>query len=407
MKLLYIGDNRRSRNIGGRSTNISLLKIIAKLSSNIITLPHWHGEIDGRISDTEANEVLFKKQYEHDFINCEEMIKTCDAIVVSAEGNCLFTSPIRNELAYFLIVFKLCIKYNKPYCLVNAGISPPIDIESNGLKFLSPNKEILDECIRYFKKAALVVVREKLSFDFLKKYDIEGRINLHFVPDALFGLYDFYEQHSEIFDSSLKHPEFCIGHDRNESAVSKFDFEKPYVLLSGSAFVTRYGNENKAEQFAALAMALKKMLSSYSAKLYLIECCDGDSIFRFQVPTMTGIPYIPVNTNIFLLGRILSRCICFVSGRFHPSIFASFGGAKLILLGSDSHKIQGLPLLLDYPTEIHQAVPNTDEIALIVDEVKQCFTSPASRNTIKAVSRRNYELTMRYPDLILSSLRGV
>jgi polysaccharide pyruvyl transferase WcaK-like protein len=207
-------------------------------------------------------------------------------------------------------------------------------------------------------------------------------------------MYDFFVQNSATLDAIIKTPNLALPHDRTESLTSKFDFEKEYVLISGSAFVARYGAEKRVEAYTELALRLKELLVEYDLSLYLLESCDGDSIMRFEVSEITGIPFIPVTTNIFLLGRILGKCRCFVSGRFHPSILASLGGTPLVLMGSDSVKIQAFPEMLKLPVDrstIYPSVPNSEQISEIYSAVKTIIEQPLNRKPVREVCRDNGE----------------
>jgi polysaccharide pyruvyl transferase WcaK-like protein len=371
----------------------------------IIPMFYWRKPIDWVISDSGGNAGHFAEQFPDDYNVLVKSIKECDAVSVCGEGILLFTSPIRPDLSYFWVVFYLCIMFKKPFFLVNAGISPPALLDGNGLRFGEPDAEILKETLRLLRFAELVTVRDAISYDFVKKYD--DVINVVYIPDALFSMYDFYDQYGSDFDRMLKTPQFVLSHDRKESPFSKFDFEKNYVLLSGSAFAARYGGDVKTECFTRLALTLRDMLRGYDTELYLLESCDGDTYLRLDVTETTGIPYIPVTTNIFMLGRILGRCHCLVSGRFHPSIFASLGGASLILMGSDSHKIAALPDMLqlsEIQRTVFPSVPNSRQTEEIASAVERVIKRNEDREITRRVARQNGEKSKQLAKMMVERL---
>ncbi len=76
---------------------------------------------------------------------------------------------------------------------------------------------------------------------------------------------------------------------------------------------------------------------------------------------------MPWNTPIMMAGAILANARAFVSGRFHPAIFASLGGTPCVFLDAHSHKMASLQKTLEY--DVHSTFPampvgrDIDEIA--------------------------------------------
>lgn len=403
MKLFLFGDNRPTRNIGARATSIALKNL---LDNGFQSLPSLHSPwMENAGTDTAQNKALLAAQHPDHYQTLCERIRESDIVAINGEGMFLFSGPMRTDLACLLIVMHLCLEHHKPFFVVNAGFSPPTDPAGNGQRFAEPDQAVLEESLRYLRKAALVAARDALSVAFLEKYD--DSLNVQYIPDALFSLYDFYGQNGPLFDTMLKTPQYVLCHNREESPIPKYNFEKDYVLMAGSAFAARYGAETRAERFGELALALRDMLREHNTELYLLEACDGDSVLRLDVNQRTGIPYIPVTTNIFLLGRILGRCRCLVSGRFHPSIFAAMGGASLVLMGSDSHKIAALPDMLNLPggeRAIHPALPDSRQIADIVAATQRVVTALPNRDARRRASEANGEKAKTLPDLIRERL---
>ena len=72
-----------------------------------------------------------------------------------------------------------------------------------------------------------------------------------------------------------------------------------------------------------------------------------------------------------MCGSVLAHARLFISGRYHPSIFASLGGTPCIFLGSHAHKMGSLSRVLEY--DVHRqfnAFPDDAEIAEIVSTAR-------------------------------------
>lgn len=405
MTLLYMGDSRVNRNVGARGTSIALRNILGQTVNSIIPFFQWYKPFVGAGPDIDKDEALLMEQYPEDYARLVENIKRCDIVSINGEGIFLFTAPVRSDLGFFLVAMHLCRRYNKPYVIINTGISPPADSSGHGLCFGAPDPAVLETVLAYLSTASLVTVRDPLSVPFVKKYNTS--IDIRYVPDALFSMYDFYEQNSPLFDNLLSTPQFTVGHNRAENFLPTYNFEKNYVLLSGSAFAARYGGDQKADRFAELALALQAMLREYDTELYLFESCDGDSFLKLDVSEQTGIPCIPTATNIFLLGRILGKCRCLISGRYHPSMFAAMGGAPLVLMGSDSHKIAALPDILKLEgaaRNVYPSVPAGGQIEDIVSRTRAVMESPRNQEAVRQTCRENGEDAKKLAALVKAAL---
>jgi polysaccharide pyruvyl transferase WcaK-like protein len=91
-----------------------------------------------------------------------------------------------------------------------------------------------------------------------------------------------------------------------------------------------------------------------------------------------------------LCGAVLAHARLFISGRYHPSIFASLGGTPCIFLASHAHKMGSLPRLLEYDlTREFDAFPSDSEIAEIVATAQKYLErGEALRASIRQVAKR-------------------
>ena len=101
-------------------------------------------------------------------------------------------------------------------------------------------------------------------------------------------------------------------------------------------------------------------------KVFLIQPCEGDQ-FLNRIASSRSAGIIPVCTPIYLCGAILSNARLLISGRYHPSIFASLGGTPCIFLGAHSHKMTSLQHVLEYKEIVEfSAFPTEEEIDRIL-----------------------------------------
>jgi polysaccharide pyruvyl transferase WcaK-like protein len=107
-------------------------------------------------------------------------------------------------------------------------------------------------------------------------------------------------------------------------------------------------------------------VSQLGYRVYLTENDLPDSFLQ-QVAREKNIGIVPADAPILMCGAVLAHARLFISGRYHPSIFASLGGTPCIFLGSHAHKMGSLSRVLEY--DVHRefsAFPSEAEVAEIV-----------------------------------------
>ena len=105
-------------------------------------------------------------------------------------------------------------------------------------------------------------------------------------------------------------------------------------------------------------------------RVYLTENDLPDSFLQ-RVAREKNVGIVPVNAPILMCGAVLAHARLFISGRYHPSIFASLGGTPCIFLGSHAHKMGSLSRVLEYDDHREfNAFPGRSEIAEIVSTAR-------------------------------------
>ncbi|NER07382.1 MAG: hypothetical protein F6K17_34870 [Okeania sp. SIO3C4] len=135
-----------------------------------------------------------------------------------------------------------------------------------------------------------------------------------------------------------------------ESDYGKYNFNDPYICITGSSFLLAKG-ENRSERivnnYAKLCIRLKEL----GLNLFLVESCRTDQ-FLYDVAQRTNIPVIPSKINLIQAISILGSADVVVGGRYHPAIMASLGGTPCVLFDSNSHKTSSLQDLLGYESPV-------------------------------------------------------
>ena len=427
MKLLYVGDNRNRVNLGCRGTSIALSQLLREkfdigdiiCGDDISRVAPVLGIIPERISRIirfRKNKPIFnylgklekKLGYLDDFIcenpqeSAERLIKNkhknlffkkilnkvedCDILVFNGEGDMIFTTPPRKKLLFLLMVMELANILDKPVFYINAMVSEdPLG---------KVNQKTLNTSIKYLEKCSLVALRDPQSFDLVKSFNAD--INAYLIPDALFTWNKYYAGEFILPSNG----DFIIPHPESNEYFGKFDFSKPYICIGGTS--------SSPNDYADAIKAYTRLVESSKSlgfNIFLIECCDGD-FFLEKVAENTGVPFVPANIPIIAAGAILAHSRLFISGRHHPSIFASLGGTPCIFLGSNSHKMKSLQKVLEYKTvREFNSFPTTKDCQEILDLAKDLLEQGDSlRQSIKKTVNKRAEESTKVIEMITSEL---
>ena len=386
-KVLYVGDNTDTLNWGCRATSQALYDIISQNVTVVDVIRR--NDILSCFRDThfcpdviEYYERIRKNDYQWTIL--KKRITNVDAVILNGEGSFIFRNPPRYDLHIYLCILLLCIEQGTPFYVLNAMFTDGTGYEKNN--------KLLNDTIRILRHASLVSARDPVSFDYLKKYDEKGDISLKYIPDALFSWYEFFNEQQDLIKNMLIYSKYHKAFDQEDVlGTNQIDFTRDYIILSGNSYVSAYPAKG-IETFTALASELKKAFAEKNIFIYLAECCVGDGFLR-QVSKNTGIPIIKVENNIYFGAAILQHALCFVSGRYHPSILASLGGTSCVYMGSNSHKTASLQEVLHLDkVQVYDPIPSDEEIKSIVSHAIRAISTDYSREKIKKICRENGRL---------------
>lgn len=312
-----------------------------------------------------------------------------DLLVLDGDGDIIFTTPPRRATLFLLAMIELGIRLKKPVFLVNSMISDcPLTGRNNTT--LAAARRLLEQC-------QAVAVRDPESLEYVRR-EMPGTNSLY-IPDSLFAWFPLYS------DSSSRPPangDFLLPHPEKSEYWGKLDFSRPYVCIGGGALASSQPDKS-AECYARLVDAITDL--GYG--VYLTEN-DSPDYFLQRVAEMKGVGIVPTDAPILMCGSVLAHARLFISGRYHPSIFASLGGTPCIFLGSHAHKMASLSRVLEYPEHREfNAFPDDAEIARIVALARRYLDQGEGlRARIKQVATLRYEEALRLPAFLLQQMQG-
>lgn len=413
MKILFVDDNRDVLNWGCRATSIALHEMLSgkfEISGTInkktvdeqiplAILPFWSNYFEkeeykkyakglagvlikkskvlsnllglrGFVVDENpiksADRLLNLKNNLEELEEIYQKVKRSDTVVINGEGSMVFGTPTRQALLFQYMIIELANRLNKPAFYINTIFS---DCTVTGR-----NDKLFSLSLKMLEKCRGVSLRDPISFDYLKNNtSMKG---IAFIPDALFTWLDVLEKKELPTDTDI-----IIGHPETEDLLHNLDFSAPYICVSGSSLIPRLRDRKKAlESYILLINRLK----SIGIRIYLVVTCEADE-FLHEVGERLAVTVIPVNTNIFVGGKILSNAKLFISGRYHPSILASLGGTPCIFLRSISHKTYSLQKVLRYEDcEEFPAFPSESDANAILQKAQKFLGDESSvRHSIK------------------------
>jgi len=259
------------------------------------------------------------------------------------------------------------------------------------------NQRTLAKAKRLITQCQAVALRDPESLEYVHKEMPEA--NAHLIPDSLFSWFSLYE-------SSGSHPplngDFLLPHPEKDEYWGKLDFSQPYICIGGGALVSSQPDRS-VECYGRLVDAMGQL----GYPVYLTENDLADSFLQ-RVALEKNVGIVPIDAPILMCGAVLANARLFISGRYHPSIFASLGGTPCIFLASHAHKMASLSRVLEY--RVHKcfnAFPDDSEIARIVSTARDCLDQgDALRARIRQLARLRCEEASQLPAFLKSHMNG-
>ncbi|MDA9367782.1 polysaccharide pyruvyl transferase family protein [bacterium] len=412
MKVLYVGDNRNRLNWGCRATSIALHDIISESFSIDHTIygdisSHYKSYFDSVIRrfylaslvyrvtvrilrlvslnipgltdyvhvnnvELTMRSIILRRRLEPEIKVFMDQLDEVDALILNAEGSFIFSTPARRDTVFYLALLSIAQSKGKSTFCIN-GMFSDCPVSARNSVLIRDTERILANCTS-------VTVRDQLSVDYVKNH--LPRIRARYVPDALFKFYqksmDF--RSIDINRALAQWPEY-------PSAIDNFDFDLPYICVSGSSQAA--WDQNSAYK------GYKRMISKLQEldlPLLIVPTCKGDAFLK-RVASDLGLPCVDPTSNIFIGMDLLARAEVMISGRWHPSIMAAMGGVPCVFLSSNSNKILSLQRMLEYEDSFEfNAIPTLSEIDRIIERVQYLL---ANKDSMKLkIIKRASELSL-------------
>jgi polysaccharide pyruvyl transferase WcaK-like protein len=312
-----------------------------------------------------------------------------EIMVLDGDGDIVFSTPPRRHTLFLLAMIELGIQLGKPVFLVNSMISD-CPLTGRNERTLAQARQLLAQC-------RAVCLRDPESFEYVRREMPEVKASL--IPDSLFSWYRIFS------DAGSRPPvngNFCIPYPEQEELWDRLDFSEPYICIGGGALA---GTQPKKaiESYSRLVDALLRL----GHRVCFTEN-DAPDVFLREVAHRKSLGIVPADAPILLCGAILAHARLFISGRYHPSIFASLGGTPCIFMGSLAHKMGSLSRVLEY--EVHRefsAFPTDAEIDAIVTMARHYLDQGEMlRERIKRIARSRSEEAMILPTLLEYHMRN-
>ena len=413
MNILYVGDNRNRVNWGCRATSLALGSLLSKSSvmvdflgfgkipvacGGLRPISFWKKinsipssklqralrEIKKFISVRDdfvelcpdASISNFRRAHESYPVlqNIYRKLHAVDAIVINGEGSYIFTTPPRHDLMFFNFLLRLAQKMGKRTFVLNSMFSDCPRTGRNELAF-EITMEVLANC-------DAVAVRDPHSLKLLHEGGLAAKAK--FYPDALFTWSDHLRDWEKSITGDLSRFQPCG--DETYAVLPDFDFDRPYICLSGSSSAALKQSEARPS-YARLAQSLARL----GRQVLITPACEGDA-FLADVAKDLHLPYLPPRTPIRLCAAIVGKAEAFVSGRFHPAILASNGGTPCVFMGANSHKMLSLQHMLEYESPFeYRDIPSEAEIEQLTERTRDVITSNRRQQMGETARKRGAE----------------
>jgi polysaccharide pyruvyl transferase WcaK-like protein len=309
-----------------------------------------------------------------------DQAREADLLVLDGDGDIIFTTPPRRQTLFLLSMIELGVRLNKPVFLVNSMIS---DCPLTGR-----NKTTLRAAKRLITQCRAVALRDPESLEYVQREMPEANVSL--IPDSLFAWYSLYA------NGGFPPPangDFLLPYPEKEEYWGKLDFSEPYICIGGGALVGSQP-EKAVRCFSRLVDAVNRL----GYRVCLTENDLPDS-FMQRVAIEKNVSIVPVDAPILMCGAVLAHARLFISGRYHPSIFASLGGTPCVFLASHAHKMGSLARVLEYDSDRQfDAFPDEAEIARIVTKARDYLDQgEALRVRIRQAAKRRSDEATQLP----------
>ena len=247
-----------------------------------------------------------------------ESLARADVVLINGEGSIYdFQDKGRHLLALAWVAKE---RFGKPVALVN-----------HTAELGHPAMRELAELV--YPRLDDVVAREPLTVETLRPL-----CRVDFAPDAAFRLQPGHPADPAALRAAAQGAPSVSG-------LEHFNPERPYVCLGGSSIFLR-----PDRPYADPLPGLRTLIAGIQRQgLAVVLTAPGTEDHRFMndLAAEFRLPLFGSDTPTQVAVDLLAGAACFISGRWHPSIFALTGGTPIIVFGANTRKTEALLRMME------------------------------------------------------------
>jgi polysaccharide pyruvyl transferase WcaK-like protein len=345
MKIGYFVNSINSVNWGGQATSHGIKYLVETTRGDDdfipIDLPNFPFNkirVYRKWYEYKLSKAILNDDRENVLKNLEKLnikrnfFENIDFVCFNGEG------AIHSKSGHFIRLMGILYEFNKRKIWVSS-INQTVDIYKN-----SQYQKILK---KVYSEVNFLSVREPVSKRELEKIGL----NPFLIPDAAYFLPKLEE--TDIIE-----------------LTSRFNLPEKYITITGSSYLSR----NK-KSLSYMEKVLKIVNIKFPhVKLYFLANTKTDLYlanklvdkFNYYIISYDDIKYKTAEA-------IISRSYCLIGGRQHPNIFAFIYNTPFIAFSGNSHKMEGVIELMNYPIKVLNWNSKSAEISSEIDYLKNNY----------------------------------
>lgn len=323
MKIAYFVNSTNSINWGGQATSKGIKTLVEKTYPDATFVPLdlpsfpmnkfrivrtiWEKKLAKAIlADDRKSVVAYLKKLNID----ERFFDGFDTVCFNGEG------AIHSKSGHLIRLMGMLYEYKQRGAFVSA-LNQTVD--------LGENKLIKAVVKKVYSMVDYLAVREPVSQRELQKLGLSPAL----VADAAYALGPFSKE-------------------KVNSLISDLDLPEKFVAVTGSSFLSR--NRSSVKMMDRL---LKQIQAFYiDMPIYFLANTKTDMYLAKKLKEKYNFSIFSVPEKHDRAMAVIAKAYIVIGGRQHPNIFAAMQGVPFIPFQGNTHKMEGVVELLEYPLKV-------------------------------------------------------
>jgi len=324
MKIAYFINTYKSINWGGQATSSGIKKLVEETYPNATFTPldlppfpmkkvrifrtYWERKLGKAILDDNQMDVLkYLKKLNVD----ESFFQGFDTVCFNGEG------AIHAKSGHLLRLLGMLYEFKKRGAFVSA-LNQTVDLGDN---------ELLKQVVqKVYSMVDYLAVREPVSQRELQKLGLEPEL----VGDAAYALGKFSDEKIASLIPDLKLP-------------------PKFIAVTGSSYLKR--NKKSIKMMDNLLSEIEKFYQGIP--IYFLANAKTDIYLAHKLQSKYGYTIFAAPEEKYERAiAVIAKAHLVIGGRQHPNIFAAMQGVPFIPLQGNTHKMEGVVELLNYPLTV-------------------------------------------------------